>query len=141
MALVAMTSPSRSRVSVSSPKRTVKSYCLVASSIRPASFVASPSAIGRTRLASGSSVPPCPTLVLGSPASRRIRLTALTAVVEPRPTGLSRMIQPWSMGAGLHRPLVLQNREQHGVADVAGPGDAVGAHHALSHRAQLLHRR
>ncbi len=52
------------------------------------------SAIGSTPLASGSSVPPWPTLVLGSPAWRRMRLTALTAVVEPRPTGLSRMIQP-----------------------------------------------
>src|SRR5690242_21837109 len=48
--------------------------------MRPHSFVASPSAIGSTPVASGSSVPPCPTFVLGSPASRRIRLTALTAV-------------------------------------------------------------
>src|SRR5688572_26197568 len=35
-------------------------------------------------------------------------------------------------------PLVLQYREQHRVADVAGPGDAVGAHHAFANRAQLL---
>src|SRR5437870_6682154 len=75
----------------------VNSYAFVASSIRPASLVASPSAIGRTPLASGSSVPPWPTLVLGSPASRSRRLTALTAWVEPSPTGLSRMIQPWSI--------------------------------------------
>src|SRR5437764_9823042 len=75
----------------------VKSYAFVASSMRPASLVASPSAIGRTPLASGSRVPPWPTLVLGSPASRSRRLTALTAVVEPSPTGLSRMIQPWSI--------------------------------------------
>src|SRR5438132_14200836 len=75
----------------------VKSYALVALSIRPASLVASPSAIGRTPLASGSSVPPWPTFVFGSPASRRMRLTALTAVVEPSPAGLSRMIQPWSI--------------------------------------------
>src|SRR5881275_1976374 len=92
-----MTSPSASSVFVSSPKRTVKSYALVASSIRPASLVASPRAIGRTPLASGSSVPPWPTFVFGSPASRSRRLTALTAWVEPRPTGLSRMIQPWSI--------------------------------------------
>ena len=71
--------PSASSVSVSSPNRIVKSYALVASSIRPASLVASPSAIGSTPLASGSSVPPWPTLVLGSPASRSRRLTALTA--------------------------------------------------------------
>src|SRR5438045_3326491 len=83
----------------------VNSYALLASSIRPASLVASPSAIGRTPLASGSSVPPWPTLVLGSPASRSSRLTALTAGVEPRPTGLSRMIQPWSIsGADAEHP-------------------------------------
>src|SRR5690348_16664006 len=55
--------------------------------------------MGRTPLASGSRVPPWPTLVFGSPASRRMRLTALTAVVEPSPTGLSRTIQPWSMSS------------------------------------------
>src|ERR1051325_9051356 len=65
--------------------------------MRPHNFVASPSAIGSTPLASGSSVPPWPTLLFGSPAWRRMRLTALTAVVDPKPTGLSRMIQPWSM--------------------------------------------
>src|SRR5436305_3098248 len=65
--------------------------------MRPQSLVASPSAIGSTPLARGSSVPPWPILVLGSPASRSRRLTALTAVVEPSPTGLSRMIQPWSI--------------------------------------------
>src|SRR5947209_10626833 len=75
----------------------VNSYAFLASSMRPASLVASPSAMGRTPLASGSRVPPWPTLVLGSPASRSRRLTALTAVVEPSPTGLSRMIQPWSI--------------------------------------------
>src|SRR3954451_18546703 len=69
--------------------------------MRPANLVASPSAIGSTPLASGSSVPPWPTFVLGSPAPRRMRLTALTAVVEPRPTGLSRMIQPWSVASVL----------------------------------------
>src|SRR5687768_4302328 len=39
------------------------------------------------------------------------------------------------------RPFVLEDREQHRVADVAGPGDAVGAQHALADRAELLHRR
>src|SRR3954454_7548970 len=69
--------------------------------MRPQSLVASPSAIGSKPLASGSRVPPWPTLVLGSPPWRRMRLTALTAVVEPRPTGLSRMIQPWSISPKL----------------------------------------
>src|SRR5688500_12509380 len=69
--------------------------------MRPANLVASPTAIGSTPEAKGSSVPPWPTLVLCSPASRRARLTADTHWVEPMPTGLSRMIQPWSaMGQG-----------------------------------------
>src|SRR2546430_13770315 len=102
--------------------------------MRPASLVASPSAIGSTPLASGSSVPPWPTLVFGSPASRRMRFTALTAVVEPRPTGLSMMIQPSSI-ARLDRPLVAQDREQHGVAHMARPGDPGAPQYALPPRA------
>src|SRR3954454_23607216 len=121
--LVAMTWPSASSVSVSSPKRMVKSYALVASSIRPASLVASPSAIGSTPLASGSSVPPWPTLVLGSPASRSSRLTALTACVEPSPTGLSRMIQPWSIS----RADAEQRQET--AYDVVDHGRDDAAHH------------
>ena len=58
----ATTAPSPSSVSVSSPKRIVNSYTLSASSMRPASLVASPSATGSTPLASGSRVPPWPTL-------------------------------------------------------------------------------
>src|SRR5262245_33169108 len=53
--------------------------------------------MGSTPDASGSSVPPWPTLVLGSPASRSRRLTAATVWVDPRPSGLSRTIQPWSI--------------------------------------------
>src|SRR5437763_285992 len=45
------------------------------------------------------------------------------------------------MGLMSDRPLILQNREQHGVADVAVPGDAVGAEQAFAHGAELLHRR
>src|SRR3990167_2870765 len=51
--------------------------------------------MGNTPDASGSSVPPWPTLTLPSPASRHTRFTAPTACVEPSPTGLSRMIQPF----------------------------------------------
>src|SRR3546814_1455410 len=58
----AITAPSASRVSVCSPKAMVKSYILEASSIRPQSLVASPTAIGNTPVESGSSVPPCPIL-------------------------------------------------------------------------------
>jgi hypothetical protein len=61
--LVATTSPSASSVDVCSPKWMVKSYTLSLSSIRPASLVASPTAIGSTPVASGSSVPPWPTLM------------------------------------------------------------------------------
>src|SRR5690242_9164758 len=77
--------------------------------MRPHSLVASPSAIGSTPLASGSSVPPWPTFVFGSPPWRRMRLTALTAVVEPSPTGLSRMIQPWSTVGALLAVEVLRD--------------------------------
>src|SRR6185312_10138231 len=37
-------------------------------------------------------------------------------------------------------PLFLENGEQHGVADVAGPSDAVGADQAFADSAELLHR-
>src|SRR6266852_5023005 len=53
-------------------------------------LVASPSAIGSTPVASGSSVPPCPAL-----AAPVMRLTAPTAWLEVRPSGLSRTTQPW----------------------------------------------
>src|ERR1043165_995055 len=75
--------------------------------MRPQSLVASPSAIGSTPLASGSSVPPWPTLVLDSPLSRSSRLIALTACVDPSPTGLSKMIQPLS---DIARALVTSRR-------------------------------
>ena len=38
-----------------------------------------------------------------------------------------------------NRPLVLQYGEQHGVADVASPGDAVGAKDAFANGAELFH--
>src|ERR1700722_595032 len=53
-------------------------------------LVASPSAIGRMPVASGSSVPPCP--AFAAPVMRR---TAPTAWLELSPSGLSRTIQPW----------------------------------------------
>src|SRR3954451_14876047 len=43
--------------------------------------------------------------------------------------------------SGLDWPLVLENCEQHRVADMAGPGDAIGAEHAFAHGTELLHRR
>src|SRR6476469_2751272 len=43
--------------------------------------------------------------------------------------------------SGSDRPLVFQDREEDGVADVARPGDAVGAQDALADRAELLHCR
>src|SRR5687767_10447591 len=38
-------------------------------------------------------------------------------------------------------PFVLEDGEQNGVADVAGPGDSVPAQHAFTDGAELLHRR
>src|SRR5260370_10817522 len=54
-------------------------------------LVASPSAIGSTPVASGSSVPPCPAFSASS-----ARRTAATARLEVMPGGLSRTSQPWS---------------------------------------------
>src|SRR5260370_25833769 len=53
-------------------------------------LVASPSAIGSTPVASGSSVPPCPAFSASS-----ARRTAATARLEVMPGGLSRTSQPW----------------------------------------------
>src|SRR5258708_9913903 len=52
-------------------------------------FVASPSASGRTRVASGSRVPPWPIL-----AALKTRRTAPTAAAEDRPAGLSSTSHP-----------------------------------------------
>src|SRR5579872_6646274 len=54
-------------------------------------LVASPSAIGRMPLASGSRVPPWPAFS----ASKR-RRTIATALAELTPTGLSSTSQPWT---------------------------------------------
>src|SRR5690349_11891474 len=60
----------------------------------PISFVASPSAITSTPLASGSSVPAWPAL-----AAFSARRTRPSAVVEPIPAGLSRTSQPSTLSA------------------------------------------
>src|SRR5258708_16037298 len=54
-------------------------------------WVASPSAIGSTPVASGSSGPPCPAFSASS-----ARRSAATARLEVMPGGLSRTSQPWS---------------------------------------------
>src|SRR4051812_29004843 len=55
-------------------------------------LVASPSAIGSTPVASGSSVPACPAL-----AAAKARLTTDTAWVDVMPIGLSRMSHPLTL--------------------------------------------
>src|SRR5260221_13816637 len=65
-------------------------------------LVASPRAIGRMPVASGSSVPPCP--ALAAPVTRR---TAPTAWLEVRPSGLSRTTQPWIGRPPRLRPLAV----------------------------------
>src|SRR5476649_972982 len=87
--LVAVTSPSASSVERASPKQSVNLYSLRPSITNETVFVASPKAIGRTPVASGSSVPPWP--AFAAPNSQRTRPTAL---VEPRPSGLSSTTQP-----------------------------------------------
>src|SRR5580704_16438423 len=54
-------------------------------------LVASPSAIGSTPVARGSSVPPCPAFSASS-----ARRAAATARLDVMPKGLSRTSQPWS---------------------------------------------
>jgi hypothetical protein len=63
-------------------------------------LVASPNAMGRRPLASGSSVPAWPAFS----ASNR-RLTSLTMRVEPAPAGLSSTSQPW-IGSPLRRAVI-----------------------------------
>src|SRR6185369_13164929 len=110
--------------------------------MRPQSLVASPSAIGSTPLASGSSVPPWPTLVLGSPACRRMRFTALTTVVEPRPTGLSRMIQPWSVTSVLPPEDDIELDRCGTVARPRVYGAELGRHEAVAlHRGESFSER
>src|SRR4029450_3594833 len=38
-----------------------------------------------------------------------------------------------------HPPFVLEDREEHGITDMASPGDAVGAHYAFTRRPKLSH--
>src|SRR5690349_3068265 len=88
--LVAITPPSASSVVRASPQRAVKRYVLRPAIAQATVFVASPRAIGRMPVASGSSVPPCPAFI--APVRRR---TAPTAWLELMPNGLSSTIQPW----------------------------------------------
>src|SRR5579872_74366 len=86
---VAITRPSESSVSVSSPHLTVNRYDFAPSWTIETVLVASPKAIGRTPEASGSSVPAWPAfLALNS------QRNCETACVEVTPTGLSRQTQP-----------------------------------------------
>src|SRR5215471_8701014 len=87
--LVAVTRPSASSVSRSSPHRTVKRYVFRPSMTNGTVLVASPSATGRQPEASGSSVPAWPARL----ALNR-RLITDTAWVEVMPTGLSSTTQP-----------------------------------------------
>src|SRR5438105_8325632 len=69
---VSSTRPAESWVSVTCPKRTVASYSFSPSAMNPATLVASPTQMGRTPVAVGSSVPVCPQrFTLNRPFTRR----------------------------------------------------------------------
>ena len=86
---LATIAPSASSVSVSAPEAHGEAVGLAPSTTNGTVLVASPSAIGSTPVASGSSVPACPAL----PPIEKM-LTLVTALVEVMPCGLSRMSQP-----------------------------------------------
>ena len=92
---VESTRPLRSRVSVVTPSRSVATYSLSWSVRYGMSLVASPSSIGSTPMASGSSVPACPTR--SKPSRRRSSATTSNDVT---PGGLSTTSTPASLMAG-----------------------------------------
>src|SRR5438105_6302401 len=96
---VSSTRPAESWVSVTCPKRTVASYSFSPSAMNPATLVASPTQMGRTPVAVGSSVPVCPTrFTLKSPFTRR------TTSNEVGPLGLFTTTTPLRSGMDLlHR--------------------------------------
>src|SRR5712671_2997937 len=96
---VSSTRPAASCVSVTCPKRTVASYSFSPSAMKPATLVASPTQMGRTPVAVGSSVPVCPTrFTLKRPFTRR------TTSKEVGPLGLFTTTTPLRSGMDLlHR--------------------------------------
>src|SRR5690349_3470831 len=90
---VSSTRPAASCVSVTCPKRTVASYSFSPSAMNPATFVASPTQMGSTPVAVGSSVPVWPTrFALKSPFTRR------TTSNEVGPLGLFTTTTPLRSG-------------------------------------------
>ena len=93
---VSSTRPAASCVSVTCPKRTVASYSFSPSAMNPATLVASPTQMGRTPVAVGSSVPVWPTrFALNSPFTRR------TTSNEVGPLGLLTTTTPLKSGMAL----------------------------------------
>src|SRR5579885_1125510 len=128
-AVSAMTSPSPSSVSVAAPHRMVKRYRLRPAVANCTVFVASPKASGNTPVASGSSVPACPTF---APVAR---FTAATTRAEVGPYGLSMISQPCgpgvlglaiAVGIGMQVAFDLRTRQQFGNAGSAVKGRIQG---------------
>src|SRR5215212_9304031 len=90
-------------------------------------LVASPSAIGRMPVASGSRVPAWPAFW-----ALKARRTRLTAWVEPSPSGLSSTTQPETGSPFLLRPTVVPAAEVRPYLGVVEqPPDALGLGEAL----------
>src|SRR5918911_2736929 len=119
--------PSRSSVSVAMPHRTRNRYRLRPAETKCMVLVASPSAIGSTPVASGSSVPACPAL---APTLRRSFSTTRLEVI---PAGLSITSQPFvdarALGASPGFVAVLRTGVEIPLDRRAGEqrGDALGA--------------
>src|SRR5712671_1783962 len=113
---VSSTRPAASCVSVTCPKRTVASYSFSPSAMKPATLVASPTQMGKTPVAVGSSVPVWPTrLTLNRPFTRR------TTSNEVGPLGLFTTTTPLRSGI----------RGLQGLSDLGGNAGAHGCLVAL----------
>src|SRR5579872_4071410 len=88
-------------------------------------LVASPSAIGKTPVASGSSVPAWPAFWASN-----ARRTRPTACVEPNPSGLSSATQP-ETGRPLRRRAIVWVEVLRHLRVVQQPLDALGLGEAL----------
>src|SRR5688500_1606123 len=114
--------PSVSPVVVSTPRRSVAGYALVASSRKRPNLVASPKTSGSRPVANGSSVPVWPALRAFSSRFARPR-----ACVDENPGGLSSSRTPSGWGAGMLGARLARARglrRLEGLVDQAGEADS-----------------
>src|SRR6266481_5341593 len=142
---VSSTLPAASCVSVTCPKRTVASYSFSPSAMNPATLVASPTQMGKTPVAVGSSVPVWPTrLTLNRPFTRRttsneVGPLGLLTTTTPLRSGIQGLQGQRDLGrdAGLDRGLVALDRAP-GRVPVAAAAEPLrdGGHVHVAARAE-----